>query len=236
MGDVTILLAFGAGVLSFVSPCNLPLYPAFISYITGVSVDELKREDKKLPPSAIIHTIFFLLGFSIIFVVLGMSTSFIGSLFMQYNDFIRQMGAIFIILFGLVILGIFQPSFLMKNKQLKFKKKPSGYVGTSFIGMGFAAGWTPCIGPILAGVMALSLTNPGSGMMYMAIYSLGFSIPFLLMTFFIGKLNIIRKYSYQITKIGGSVMVIMGVFLFFDWMTQITSFLVNHVFGGFTGF
>ncbi|MEB1807442.1 MAG: cytochrome c biogenesis protein CcdA [Bacillaceae bacterium] len=236
MDDLSILLAFAAGVLSFLSPCNLPLYPAFISYITGLSVDKITKEHKGLPPQAMLHTLFFLVGFSLIFLVLGLSTTFIGSLFNQYNNLIRQIGAIFIVFFGLVIFGVFNPKFLMKNKTFTFKNKPSGYLGTLVIGMGFAAGWTPCIGPILASVIALGVSNPGSGLLYMFVYSLGFSIPFFGMTFFIGKLNWIKKYSTRIMKIGGSIMILMGVILFFDWMTKITSFLVNHIFGGFMGF
>lgn len=234
--DITLLLAFGAGLLSFVSPCNLPLYPAFVSYITGMSMDKLKAEGKGLPKQAIAHTIFFLLGFSFIFIVLGMSTSLIGHFFLKYSDFIRQVGAILIIFFGLVILGVITPKFLMKEKKFTLKNRPAGYLGSSLIGIGFAAGWTPCIGPILASVIALSVSNPASGLVNMVAYSLGFSIPFFIMTFFIGKLNFIKKHSQKIVKFGGYTMIIMGIILYFDWLAKMTSFLVNQIFGGFTGF
>lgn len=236
MAELSLLLAFGAGVLSFASPCNVPLYPAFISYITGISVEDLQKEEKALPPRAILHTIFFLVGFSTIFVVLGLSTSAISVLFQQYNDFVRQMGAIFIVIFGLVILGILNPTLFFKNKQWTFKNKPTGFLGSGVIGLGFAAGWTPCVGPILASVMALSVASPGSGMLHMVVYSLGFSIPFFVMTFFVGKLSVVRKYHVLITKAGGSIMIGMGIVLFFDWMTPLTSLLVNYVFDGFMGF
>ncbi len=114
MDDLTVWLAFGAGVLSFVSPCNLPLYPAFLSYITGLSSDELRQKNKRLSLTALLHTFIFILGFSTIFIVLGMSTSFIGEAFIQYNSLIRQIGAIVIVVFGLVTLGVLKPSFLMK--------------------------------------------------------------------------------------------------------------------------
>lgn len=236
MADLTILLAFGAGVLSFISPCNLPLYPAFLSYITGMTMDEIKKKGRFLPPRAMLHTFIFILGFSTIFVVLGMSTTLVGDLFLQYNNLIRQLGAIFIILFGLITIGVIRPSFLMKNHQFQFSKKPSGYVGTYVIGIAFAAGWTPCIGPILASVITLSMTNSGSGMLYMSAYSIGFAIPFFLMTFFIGRMNWIKKYTNLIMKFGGILMIIFGVFLYFDWMTRITSYLVNNIFNGFMGF
>lgn len=236
MVDVNVLLAFGAGFLSFVSPCTLPLYPAFISYITGVSLDELKKENGMLQKRAILHTVFFLLGFSIIFLVLGFSMTMLGTLFLKYGDLIRRIGALLIIFMGLVIIGALQPKFMMKDSKLTFRNRPSGYLGSSLIGLGFAAGWTPCTGPILAAVIAMVATNPGSGLLYMIVYSLGFSIPFFLMAFFIGKLNVIRKYNDKITKVGGYAMIFVGVFLFFGWMTQITSFLTNYVFDGFIGF
>lgn len=201
-----------------------------------MSTDQLKEGKKGLPKEAIFHTIFFLLGFSLIFIVLGMSTSFIGTFFIQYNDFIRQAGAILIIFFGLVILGVITPKFLMKEKKLLLKNRSTGYLGSSLIGIGFAAGWTPCVGPILASVIALSVSSPGSGLFYMIAYSLGFSIPFFIMTFFIGKLNVIKKHTAKIVKFGGYMMIVMGIVLYFDWLAKLTSFLVNHVFNGFTGF
>ncbi|WP_017727683.1 cytochrome c biogenesis CcdA family protein [Halalkalibacterium ligniniphilum] len=236
MTDLTFLLAFGAGLLSFVSPCNLPLYPAFVSYITGLSVDELKEKGRFMPPRATLHTVIFIFGFSTIFIVLGMSTSLIGETFVQYNNLIRQIGAILIVLFGLVTMGALQPSFLMKNHQFSVSKKPTGFIGTYVIGLAFAAGWTPCVGPILSSVMALSLSNPGSGMLYMGAYSVGFAIPFFFLTFFIGKFNGLKKHMHKIMKIGGAMMIIFGIFLFFDWMAFISSYLINNVFNGFMGF
>lgn len=235
MADVNIFLAFGAGFLSFISPCCLPLYPAFLSYITGVSVTELKEENAMLQKRTMLHTIFFLIGFSSIFIMLGMSTSLIGKFFVQYNDLIRQIGAILIVFFGFVIVGILKPEFLMKDRKIAFKNRPSGYIGSTIIGMGFAAGWTPCTGPILAAVIALSVSNPGSGMMYMIAYTLGFAIPFFILSFFLGRMQWIKKHSVKIIKIGGYVMIVMGIFLFFDWMTKITTYLIS-IFGGFTGF
>jgi len=235
MADVNIFLAFGAGFLSFISPCCLPLYPAFLSYITGVSVTELKEENAMMQKRTMLHTIFFLIGFSSIFIMLGMSTTLIGKFFVQYNDLIRQIGAILIVFFGFVIVGILKPDFLMKDRKIAFKNRPSGYIGSIIIGMGFAAGWTPCTGPILAAVIALSVSNPGSSMMYMIAYTLGFAIPFFILSFFLGRMQWIKKHSIKIIKIGGYVMIVMGIFLFFDWMTKITTYLIS-IFGGFTGF
>lgn len=235
MADVNIFLAFGAGFLSFISPCCLPLYPAFLSYITGVSVTELKEENAMMQKRTMLHTIFFLIGFSSIFIMLGMSTSYIGKFFTQYNDLIRQIGAILIVFFGFVIVGILKPEFLMKDRVISFKNRPTGFIGSILIGMGFAAGWTPCTGPILAAVIALSVSNPGSGLLYMIAYTLGFAIPFFILSFFIGRMQWIKKNSVKIIQIGGYVMIVMGIFLFFDWMTKITTYLIS-IFGGFSGF
>jgi cytochrome c-type biogenesis protein len=235
MADINLFLAFGAGFLSFISPCCLPLYPAFLSYITGMSVSELKTDNAMLQRRSLIHTIFFLLGFSVIFIAIGFGTSFIGEFFLDYKDLIRQLGAIFIVVFGLVVIGVFTPEMLMKERRFEFKNRPTGFIGSALIGMAFAAGWTPCTGPILASVLALAATNPGSGVLYMTAYVLGFAIPFLILSFFIGKMQWVRKNSAKIVKIGGYIMIAVGIMLFFDWMTVILSYFTS-VFGGFQGF
>ncbi|AZU61666.1 cytochrome c biogenesis CcdA family protein [Neobacillus mesonae] len=235
MSDVNIFLALGAGFLSFISPCCLPLYPAFLSYITGMSVAELQNDNALLQKRSLLHTIFFLIGFSAIFIAMGFATSFIGSFFTEYKDLIRQLGGIFIVFFGLVIVGVFKPDFMMKDRRFEFKNRPSGYIGSVLIGMAFSAGWTPCTGPILSVVLSLAATNPGSGMMYMIAYVLGFAVPFLILSFFIGRLKWIKKHSVKIMKIGGYIMIVMGIVLFFDWMTKIIA-IFQTLFGDFTGF
>jgi cytochrome c-type biogenesis protein len=235
MQDINVFLAFGAGFLSFISPCCLPLYPAFLSYITGVSVSELKEDNGMLQKRSMLHTAFFLLGFSAIFIALGFGTSLIGEFFTSYQDLLRQLGAIFIVVLGLVIVGIFQPKFLMKDRKITFKSRPSGYFGSALIGLAFAAGWTPCTGPILVSVIALAATNPESAFLYMMAYTLGFAIPFFILSFFIGKMNWIKRNSSKLVKIGGYVMIFMGVLLYFDAMTKITVYFTD-LFGGFTGF
>ncbi|GIN61668.1 cytochrome C biogenesis protein CcdA [Robertmurraya siralis] len=235
MTDVNVFLAFGAGFLSFISPCCLPLYPAFLSYITGMSVGELKNENAMLQRRSLLHTLFFLLGFSVIFIAIGFSTSFIGEFYTQYKDLIRQLGAILIVFFGLMVVGILNPEFLMKDRKFEFKNRPSGYFGSILIGIAFAAGWTPCTGPILMSVIALAAANPSSALVYMIAYILGFAIPFFVLSFFIGKMKWIRKHNILIMKIGGYIMIVMGIVLFFDWMTKIIA-MFSGLFGGFLGF
>ena len=223
MEEVSVFLAFGAGFLSFISPCVLPLFPAFLSYITGMSVSELNEENNKLTKKAMLHTVLFLLGFSSIFIMIGFSTTFISDFFSMYQGIIRQIGAILIIFFGLVIVGLLNFKFLMKDKQIRFKNRPAGYIGSFFIGMAFSMGWTPCTGPILMVVLALAAANPEQGMILMISYVLGFAIPFLVLSFFVGKLKWIRKHSMKLVKAGGYIMIVFGIALFFDWMTQLTS-------------
>jgi cytochrome c-type biogenesis protein len=235
VNDLNVFLAFGAGILSFISPCCLPLYPAFLSYITGMSITEIKEENILLKRRSFFHTIFFLIGFSIVFFILGLSTTFVYRLFVQNMDLIRQIGAIFIIFFGFVTLGLLKPKFMMKERRYEFKNKPGGYFGSLLIGFAFAAGWTPCMGPILGAVIALSATNPSAGFLYMLAYVLGFTVPFLVMTIFIGKIGWIRKHNILMMRIGGSIMLAVGVMLFFDWMNLFISWL-TVLFGGFQGF
>ncbi|WP_313432783.1 cytochrome c biogenesis CcdA family protein [Siminovitchia terrae] len=235
MEQVNLFLVFGAGFLSFLSPCALPLYPAFLSYITGMSISEIKERQGLLRKKAFIHTILFLLGFSIIFLALGLSTSFIGSFFAEYQDLLRQLGAILMVFFGLALAGVLRVNFLLSDKKIQLRNRPSGYFGSVLIGLGFAAGWTPCTGPILAGVIALGIANPSMGLVYMMFYVLGFSIPFLIMTFFLDKMTFLKKHGNRFMVFGGILMVVMGVLLYFDWMAVIISLLIP-LFGGFTGF
>ncbi|KIL45037.1 cytochrome c biogenesis CcdA family protein [Jeotgalibacillus soli] len=235
MGDFNIFFAFGAGFLSFISPCVLPLYPAFLSYITGMSVKELANENGMLQRRSLLHTLFFLLGFSLVFLALGYSTNWLGEFFLLYQDIIRQLGAILIVVFGLMIVGIFNPQFLMKERRYEFKNRPAGYFGSVLIGLAFAAGWTPCIGPILSAVLLMIANNPGSGLPYMMAYILGFAIPFFLLSFYVGKIGWIKRHNVKIVKFGGWIMIAMGVLLFFDGMTWIIRIL-TPIFGGFQGF
>ncbi|MFC2946895.1 cytochrome c biogenesis CcdA family protein [Virgibacillus sediminis] len=234
MEEINVFLAFGAGFLSFVSPCVLPLFPAFLSYITGMSVSEIQEENKKLNKKAMLHTLFFLLGFSSVFIMIGFTTSFISEFLMTYQDIIRQIGAVLIIFFGLVIVGVLNFEFLMKDRKIRFKNRPAGFFGSYLVGTAFSLGWTPCTGPILAIVLSLAATNPDIGMIMMVSYVLGFSIPFFLLSLFIGKLRWFKRNSGWLVKVGGYVMIGMGIALFFDWTTKITAFLAGWF--GFYGF
>ncbi|WP_114569780.1 cytochrome c biogenesis CcdA family protein [Exiguobacterium flavidum] len=231
--ELTLWLAFGAGFLSFVSPCTLPLYPVFLSYITGVSVTDLQEKGVREKRS-LMHTVAFLVGFSIVFLVLGLSTSLFADFFITYKDVLRMTGALVIFVFGIILLGVWQPTFLMREKRLDLGERKGGFFGTVLIGIGFAAGWTPCTGPILASVIALAATNPSLGMFYMLAYVLGFSIPFLIMAFYVGRSRLLVKYSMKLTKVGGALMVMFGIMLYFDGLSKVAAWMSDLV--GFTGF
>lgn len=222
--ELNIWIAFGAGIASFISPCCLPLYPSYLSYITGISVNDLKTgQTKEMRMKTMSHTLFFILGFSVVYYVLGAAAGLIGELFIQYNDLISKLAGILIILMGLMLLGIFKPQLLMRDIKLKLPMKPVGYIGSFLIGIGFAAGWSPCVGPILSAIIALASSEPESWFALITSYSLGFAVPFFVMAFFIGSTKWILKYTGIIMKAGGVLMILLGIFLYTGTMSQITS-------------
>ena len=233
--NLSIFLAFGAGLLSFISPCCLPLYPSFLTYITGVSLDEVKKGKTFFRRKALLHTLFFILGFSIVFIALGFSTSWLGSLFNDQSDLIRQIGGILLVVFGLVMMGVFKMDWMMRTWKIDLRSRPLGYTGSVLVGITYAAGWTPCVGPILSGILVLGVSDPSSALTYTIAYTIGFAVPFFVMTFFVSKLNAIIKYSERMMKVGGALMILFGILLYTDRMTDITRYLIA-VFGGFTGF
>lgn len=233
--DLTIWLALGAGILSFLSPCTLPIFPAYLSYITGMSVKELENnKDIKIRSKLLIHSLFFLLGVSTVFIGLGIGVSFLGQwiqgmLTGESGLFIQRIAGIFIIVMGLFVAGWINITSFMKEKRLRFTKKPVGYLGTVFVGMGFAAGWTPCIGPIFASILVVAASNPAQGSLYTIMYVIGFALPFLVLTFFLGSTRWIVRQSQKIMKVGGAIMIFMGVLLFTGQMARISNFLLKLV-------
>lgn len=234
---VGMLLSFAAGALSFLSPCVLPIFPAFLSYITGVSVKELQgKHDVKIRRKLMSHSVFFLLGVSLVFITLGIGASFLGEwiqslLYGPKGKLIQQVAGVFIIFMGLFVAGWITIPTLMKDTRFQAAKKPVGYLGTLFVGVGFAAGWTPCIGPIFGSILILATSNPGQGITYTIMYVLGFALPFFILTFFLGSTRWITKYSGIIMKIGGVVMIIMGLLLFSGQMTIISEYLLRLIQG-----
>lgn len=232
---VGMLIAIGAGALSFLSPCVLPIFPAYLSYVTGISVKELQGDkDRGMVRRLLVHSFFFLSGISLVFLSLGASASFLGQwaqqlLIGESGLLIQRLAGVFIIVMGLFIGGWLNLPFLMKERRFNYSKKPAGYAGTFFVGLGFAAGWTPCIGPIFGSILFLAASNPGQGIFYTLMYVIGFALPFLLLTFFIGKTKWIARHSGIIMKVGAILMIMMGLVLFFGWMPRISGFLLELI-------
>jgi cytochrome c-type biogenesis protein len=233
MNDVSFSLAFLAGVLSFLSPCVLPLVPSYVTFITGMSFDELtSAEDKKrVRRLTITNSAFFVLGFSSVFMALGASSSLIGQWLFQYQDWIRIIGGVLVIVFGLFIAGFLKLDFLMREKKLHLQGKPAGYIGTFLIGMTFAAGWTPCIGPILGAILvyASAQGSMAYGLKLLSVYSLGLALPFMLSSLafntFLGYTKVVRKYMRPIMVVSGLILIAFGVLLLLDKVTALSSLI-----------
>ncbi|AIQ53848.1 cytochrome c biogenesis CcdA family protein [Paenibacillus sp. FSL R7-0331] len=227
MSNVNAGIAFAAGVASFISPCCLPLYPSYLSYITGLSVQQLKSgsNSKEVRFRTLSHTLAFILGLSAVFYTIGFGAGLVGEVFKEQRDLIRQLSAILVMVMGLFLLGIFQPKFLLREYKLNLKWKPAGYLGSFILGIGFSAGWSPCIGPILAPIIALSASDQGAWFPLITAYCTGFALPFFVLAFFIGGARRILKYSNMLMKAGGALMVLMGILLFTDQMFRITIWL-----------
>lgn len=224
MGDanITFLGAFIAGLLSFLSPCVLPLIPSFITYITGLSFTDLQAEhpSHKVRQQIIIHTLLFIAGFTFVFVLMGASATFIGSFMQAHMPMIRKAGGVLIIVFGIHVSGVIPIHLLLGEKRFTIQRKPAGYLGSFLVGLTFAAGWTPCIGPILASILLVAATEDEvlHGIALLLTYSMGLAIPFFLSSLalhqFLVAFNRYKKYIRIFEIITGMLMVIVGVLIF----------------------
>jgi cytochrome c-type biogenesis protein len=215
------------GFISFASPCILPLIPSYVSYITGISYDELvSRESRKKNMNiTLLHSVAFVLGFTIIFVLLGATASFAGTVLSRHLDIIRIVGGVLVIIMGVFVMEVVNIPFLQREARLQLKTRPAGYAGTLVVGIIFGAGWTPCTGPFLGSVLALAMETDtlGRGMALLTFYSLGLGIPFILsaiaISVFLSSFNTIRRHFKAIKITSGIILVIMGVLLITDKMT-----------------
>lgn len=224
MENVSFIMAFMAGVVTFLSPCMLPLIPAYISYLTGVSFHELsgeitKTERRKIKLLTIIHSLGFILGFSVVFVLLGASVTFLGGLFLQHQLLLKKIGGALIILFALVIMGVIKLPILAKEKKLAYKKEGVSILGSILVGATFAAAWTPCIGPILGSILiyASSTASLKTGIKLLIAFSLGLGFTFflaaLIINSFLAYIKKIEKYLKWVTVAAGVILIIFGILL-----------------------
>ncbi|QEK13350.1 cytochrome c biogenesis protein CcdA [Crassaminicella thermophila] len=229
MMNVSTPIALGAGFLSFFSPCILPLIPAYITYITGTTFED-ELADKKL--FAFTRTLGFVIGFSIIFIVMGISASFIGKLFIRHKELFRKVSSMLIIFFGLNMMGVLKIKLLNKEIRMKAPKNISNWFGSIFMGMAFGAGWTPCFGAVLGAILvyASSTSTVAKGFYLLLAYSIGMGIPFIITSLVIHKFSGLmmkyERYLPYITKLSGIILVIFGILVFFNKMSIISTFFI----------
>ena len=224
-----LAFAFGAGFISFLTPCVLPIIPGYISYITGKNLNEIEQ-DKKV---VLIKTILFSLGFSLVFIILGATASAVGNILLFLTNELRIAAGVVIILFSLQMLGIFNFNFLNQEKRIETQSYKDNYAFPLLVGAAFAFGWTPCIGPVLGSILALSATEAsiGSGILLLSFYSLGLAIPFVLSGYFMNKFLTTRKgfskYYGRVTKTGGAILLITGILIATNQIQVISYYILT---------
>jgi len=224
--------SFVAGIVTFVSPCILPLIPAFISFIAGTSFEDAQNSASSSRAVAM-NTVFFVAGFSIVFILMGASASYLGTLVAEYRDIIRLAGGIVVIIFGLHISGIISIPLLYREKRIGMRRISAGYFGSFMLGVAFSIGWTPCVGPILASILILASAQETvyRGMLLLAVYSAGLAIPFLLTALFIERalrmFAQIKKYFKAIEISAGAILILLGILLITNRLEIITGRLMG---------
>ena len=229
--SIGLLVAFAAGLLSFLSPCVLPLVPSYATFITGMSLDELTAGEgtDRARRAALVHGLLFVAGFTAVFMVLGASATFLGSLFRYASRGLEIAGGILLVTFGLYLLGLLRLPGADREWRLHLADKPVGYMGTMLVGVAFGAGWTPCIGPVLGGILTLAATRGslGEGMGLLAVYSAGLAVPFLLATVllerFMGGMKHLRRWLPWINRISGILLLGLGILLLTGWLTVLSA-------------
>lgn len=237
MPEVSYIAAFVGGFLSFISPCVLPLIPGYLSFVSGISMEEFRAGTATATSrrQLISASLAFVAGFSLVFVALGASASAVGEFLMSRLPLLGKIAGVLIIIFGLHTMGVFRLRFLEAEKRVHAQRKPAGLVGALLIGVAFAFGWTPCIGPILAGILAMAARQEtiSEGVKLLATYSAGLAIPFLLtavmMNRFLGASAKIRKHYHAIEVASGVLLIAIGVLIFTDQFTVIARYLEPYL-------
>jgi cytochrome c-type biogenesis protein len=235
MTEVNAFVAFAAGLFSFLSPCVLPLIPSYLSFISGVSLEEMRGEQAlaRVKWRVALNSAAFILGFSLVFVSLGASASYLGSIFLGYRDVIRTVGGLFILAVGLYLMGLFKIAALERYLQFNLIDKPAGYLGSVLVGITFAVAWTPCVGPILGAILAIAgaSADVGRGVLLLATYAAGLALPFFLSAVAINSFfqfsQAFRRYIQAFHVASGVLLVIVGVLLLTDYMTFLNAYVLR---------
>ncbi|HNA84254.1 MAG TPA: cytochrome c biogenesis protein CcdA, partial [Nitrospira sp.] len=220
--SISLVAAFSAGLLSFVSPCVLPLVPSYISYITGLSIEQLTdvSERSRFRKAIILNSLLFIAGFSTVFVAFGASASLLGQVLITYQEHLRRFGGIVVIVFGLYLLGILNLNFLKMEHRYQFRNRPAGFLGSFLIGIAFAAGWTPCVGPVLGTILLYASTTESmfSGVVLLTFYSLGLALPLFLTALgvdrFLSYFKEVRSYLWGVSTVSGVLLIVVGVMIY----------------------
>jgi cytochrome c-type biogenesis protein len=237
--EVTYAGAFIAGLLSFLSPCVLPLIPSYITYITGLSFNDLQAEHPThiVRQKTFFHSLCFILGFTAVFVLLGASATLVGAFLQEHTSAIRKIGGVLIFLFGIHVTGLLPLEILLGEKRVTVHHKPTGYVGSFLVGLVFAAGWTPCIGPILASILMVAATEEKviHGIILLLLYSLGLGIPFLFSSLalhqFLTLFNRFKRFIRIFEIITGIFLMLVGILIFSNWLSRLSGY-ASYLFGG----
>jgi cytochrome c-type biogenesis protein len=233
-GSLGVAVAFTAGLFSFLSPCVLPLFPSYVSFITGMSVSDLTADlTGAARRRVILHALAFVLGFSLVFVGLGASFSAAGQFLLDYRDLIRRVGGVLIVVFGLYIAGVFKLGLFGRTAQFQLREKPAGYLGSLAVGITFAIGWTPCVGPILGAILSLAGTaeTVQRGVGLLVAYSAGLGVPFLVSAVALGAfLRFFKRYRPFIPVMergAGVLLVVVGVLVFTNYYVVLNSWAIS---------
>jgi cytochrome c-type biogenesis protein len=238
--DINLLVALWGGIISFASPCVLPLLPSYLTFITGISFEDLKQDDRRgVRKATIVHSLFFIAGFTVVFVAMGALFGLLGETLFAFKDVVRRIGAVLIILFGIYITGLIRIPFLDMEKKVHLRDKPAGYLGSSFVGITFAAGWSPCLGPIVGSILGLAVIgssmNAGYGVLLLLVYSIGLGIPFFLSSLafnsFLSLFNRFKRFIPAVNIVSGLILIAVGVFLLFSDFDAVMNLLYRMGFG-----
>lgn len=230
MEQLSLPIAFGAGLVSFVSPCVLPLIPAYVTFLTGSTLEELGTADKKKSRTLLLNGVFFVLGFSIIFVLMGLGASAIGQLLTDNFNVVRRIGGVIVIVFGLYMIGVLRLLTLDQDRRVRTSVRPPGPLNSLLLGATFSAGWTPCIGPVLASVLVLAGTTSTAteGATLLLSYAAGMALPFLLLTVSLDRMQSLLQrlmpHTERIRIAGGVLMVVLGIMLYTNSFVLLNSY------------